>query len=80
VRRVDLDPLRHVNNAAQWAIVEQTLPAGSRRGCAEIEHLSPVAPETRLELASCIGADGSTSSWLLADGAVLTAARWCPAT
>lgn len=79
VRRVDLDPLRHVNNAAQWAIVEQTLPAGSRRGRAEIEHLSPVEPDTPLVLANYIGADGSSSSWLLADGAVLTAARWRPA-
>jgi hypothetical protein len=43
IRRVDIDPLGHVNNAAQWAIVEETLPAeGSRRGLAEVEHVAAV--------------------------------------
>ncbi len=45
VRRVDIDPLGHVNNAAQWAIVEENLPTDrSRRGVAEVEHRAPVDP------------------------------------
>ena len=32
VRAVDLDPYEHVNNASQWAILEEVLPAGSRSG------------------------------------------------
>jgi acyl-ACP thioesterase len=80
VRRVDIDPLHHVNNAAQWAIVEESLPTGaSRRGVGEIEHLAAVDADSRLELVTA--GDASTHpSWLVADGTVLTAARWTPAT
>ncbi|MET0909248.1 MAG: acyl-ACP thioesterase domain-containing protein, partial [Ilumatobacteraceae bacterium] len=44
IRTVDLDVLGHVNNAAQWAILEESLAGGAsdRHGIAEIEHLAPV--------------------------------------
>ncbi len=79
IRRVDIDPLRHVNNAAQWAIVEETLPTDeSRRGVAEIEHLAAVDADTPLDLVTTtFGA--TRTSWLVAGGTVLTAARWAPA-
>ena len=73
IRRVDLDPLRHVNNAVHWSIVEETLPNGPRRGRAEMEYLAPIEPDADLTLA----VDGG-SCWLVADDRVLTAARWVP--
>ena len=82
VRRVDIDPLGHVNNAAQWAIVEEGLPADrSRRGVAEVEHRSPVDPPSGapLDLVTADDAAGVRSSWLVAGDIVLTAARWTPA-
>ena len=82
VRRVDIDPLGHVNNAAQWAIVEEILPAdGSRRGVAEVEHRAPVDPpsEVPLDLVTTDDPNGMRSSWLAMGDQVLTAARWTPA-
>jgi acyl-ACP thioesterase len=82
VRRVDIDPLGHVNNAAQWAIVEESLPAnGSRRGLAELEHRAAVDPPSGapLDLVTAGDSTGDRSSWLAAGDVVLTAARWRPA-
>jgi acyl-ACP thioesterase len=82
LRRVDIDPLGHVNNAAQWAIVEETLPAdGSRRGLAELEHRAAVDPPSGapLDLVTDTAPTGVRSSWLAAGDVVLTAARWTPA-
>ncbi len=82
LRRVDIDPLGHVNNAAQWAIVEENLPADrSRRGIAEVEHRAPVDPPTGspLDLITDVDPNGARSSWLAIGDAVLTAARWTPA-
>jgi acyl-ACP thioesterase len=82
LRRVDIDPLGHVNNAAQWAIVEESMPAdGSRRGLAEVEHRAPVDPPSGapLDLVTDTTRAGVCSSWLAAGNAVLTAARWTPA-
>jgi acyl-ACP thioesterase len=76
IRRVDIDPLHHVNNAAQWAIIEESLPHDeSRRGVAEVEHRVAVDAETTLEL---LTADDHAArcSWLVSAGTVLTAARW----
>ena len=81
LRRVDIDPLGHVNNAAQWAIVEEGLPAhGSRRGIAEVEHRSPVDPPagTPLDLVTADDPAGVRSSWLAVGEVVLTATRWTP--
>lgn len=79
VRRVDLDPLHHVNNAAHWAIVEELLPEGSRRGMSEIEHLVPIEPDATPTLAWSFD-DRILSAWLIGDGGqVLTASRFTPA-
>lgn len=78
VRRVDLDPLHHVNNAAHWAIIEELLPEGSRRGTSEIEHLVPIDPDADPTLAWCFD-DRILSAWLVGDGdRVLTASRFTP--
>ena len=69
-----------MNNAAQWAIVEETLPAeGSRRGLAEVEHVAAVDADGAVDLVTSSDSDGVRSSWITSDGAVLTAARWSPA-
>ena len=81
IRTVDLDVLGHVNNAAQWAILEESLAGGAsdRHGIAEIEHLAPVdvadSPAT-LQLAA---SDATASAWLVAHDALCTIARWRPA-
>ena len=82
LRRVDIDPLGHVNNAAQWAIVEEGLPLdASRRGVAEMEHRAPVDPPTDapLDLVTIDDPAGVRMSWLAMGDVVLTAARWTPA-
>lgn len=79
IRRVDIDPLRHVNNAAHWAAVEEVLPAGSRRGVGEIEYLSPLDPGTDVELVVSTDEAATTSAWLVAGDRVVTAARWTSA-
>jgi acyl-ACP thioesterase len=77
IRAVDLDPLRHVNNAVHWAIVEESLTARSRRGRAEIEYLRPIEADATAGLTTVD--DGPVvSSWLLDETRVLTAARWSP--
>jgi acyl-ACP thioesterase len=84
IRAVDLDPLRHVNNAVHWAIVEESLPPRARRGRAEIEYLRPIEAGVDVTLASASATAAATngdqySSWLLDGDRVLTAARWRPA-
>jgi len=79
VRRADLDPFDHVNNAANWAFVEELINGTTpRRGRAEMEFVGPVTYGTNVE---CVveNADGATSMWLLHEGSVLSAARWSPA-
>ncbi|MGI9644143.1 MAG: acyl-[acyl-carrier-protein] thioesterase [Ilumatobacteraceae bacterium] len=73
VRRVDLDPFHHVNNAVHWAVLEE-LRAGSRVGVAETEFLVPVDLETPMEVAI----DGP-SAWLVAGPKVHSAFRWTAA-
>jgi len=79
IRRVDLDPLRHVNNAAHWAAVEETLPNGSRRGTAAIEYLRPIDAGADVDMV--VAADGAhgRSTWLAHGDAIFTAAQWTPA-
>ena len=75
VRAVDIDPLDHVNNATQWAILEEVLPAGPRTGTAELEHVLAIDAGTPVEL-HVVAEDGRVSVWLVAGGRVHTAARW----
>jgi acyl-ACP thioesterase len=80
VRRSDLDPYAHMNNAAYWAAFEEVLPAGSRRGCAELEHVAPIDAGEAVDLVSVDGPGGVVAAWLTGvDGAVRAAARWTPA-
>jgi hypothetical protein len=71
-RRTDLDPFDHVNNAAQWVVLESLLAGRDRRGTAELEYLVPVGVD-EVDLVS----DGG-SAWLVADGRTLTAMAWTP--
>lgn len=70
-RSTDLDPFGHVNNAAQWVVVETLLSrtATPRRGVGEIEFLAPSGLDHELLV------DG-TEAWLAVDGATTTAFRW----
>jgi acyl-ACP thioesterase len=88
VRRTDLDPYVHVNNAAYWSAFEEVLPAGSRRGRAELEHHEPIEIDHAVELVAVdrpvdrpdAESRVAISSWLVgSDGAVHAAARWSPA-
>ncbi len=68
VRRVDLDPFGHVNNAAHWAVLEEVRDVdGDRRGRAEMEFHGPVDAGTALSLQFDPGAHGSLAAWLIAD-------------
>jgi acyl-ACP thioesterase len=80
LRRVDIDPLGHVNNAVQWAAVEEILLPGPRRGRGEIEYLAPVDPGSRVELVTSASPSGAVMCWLVADADVAMRARWTPAT
>lgn len=66
-RETDLDPFDHVNNAAQWAVVEALIGGRDRPGIAEIEYLAPVdLGEVELVV------DGG-NAWLVAGGRVVSA-------
>ena len=79
IRRADLDPFDHVNNAANWAFVEESVNAMMpRRGRAEMEFIGPVTYGTSVQ-SVVERADGATSMWLLNEGSVLSAARWSSA-
>ncbi len=80
VRRVDLDPFDHVNNAVHWAALEEIvgLPGSDRRGRAETEFSTPIDLDTAVELHIAELADRS-DLWLVADGTVHTTIRWTPA-
>lgn len=80
VRRTDLDPFGHVNNAATWSFLEEAavLDASSRIGRAELEYLLPVEHAERAP-DLVVRADGAaTTAWLVTDGSVRAAARWTP--
>jgi len=67
-RAADLDPARHVNNAAYWAVLEDELAeygAGEPVDI-EIEHRNATGPGPADVLA-----DGKGGRWVLADGAVV---------
>jgi acyl-ACP thioesterase len=80
-RRTDLDPFGHVNNAAQWAPLEEIVQMRGlrRRGVAELEYLAPVDVTGECELlvddAEARGG-GVVSTWLRCDDRVAAATRW----
>ena len=80
VRRTDLDPFGHVNNAATWAFLEEAaaIDRTERIGRAEMEYLQPVEHDADLALVADVDGDGdAVTAWLLGDG-VRAAARWTP--
>ena len=88
IRRTDLDPFGHVNNAATWSFLEEVagLDASDRVGRSELEYLRPVerdgaAPPTMLCTSSF--RDGATAAqltaWMIAADTPVAAARWSPA-
>ena len=80
VRRTDLDPFGHVNNAATWAFLEEAaaLDASERVGRAEMEYLQPVEhDDPSLNLVA--HADGAaTTAWLVSESAARAVGRWTP--
>lgn len=72
-RATDLDPFDHVNNAAQWALLESLDGFDDRRGVAELEYLAPVGLGTMELLVA------GTSAWLLVGDRTASAYRWTPA-
>lgn len=79
IRRTDLDPFDHVNNAAAWAMIEEWIPDADRRvgGVAEIEYVGPAHRDRDLRLL-VERRNSSTSAWLVDRESVVTAARWTP--
>ena len=69
-RSTDLDPFAHVNNAAQWAVVESALAGRPRRGTFEVEYLAPV------DLGALRLVVADDHAWLLDQDRVLSAAAW----
>jgi acyl-ACP thioesterase len=78
IRAVDVDILGHVNNAALWAILEETLVnAESRSGVAEIEYLAPIDAADSPATLHTAGTH-ERLAWLLAHDTLCTVARWRP--
>lgn len=87
VRRTDLDPYGHVNNAATWAVVEEAFDLGDRSGVAELEYPAPIDVGVDVSLLGPVPErDGGdpvgerARAWVVRvdDGTVLAAARWSP--
>ncbi len=94
IRRTDLDPFDHVNNAATWSALEEAaaLDETERLGRAEIEYLAPITRGDHVVLlgdteqgAARGGSDpdpsrvpGRATAWLTVDGVVHAALRWTP--
>ena len=76
LRATDFDVLAHVNNAAYWEAVEESLlDRGERRGPvrAELEHRRAVEPGAVVERLVA-GEEGGLRVWLLADDVVAASA------
>lgn len=77
IRRTDLDPFNHVNNAATWSFLEEIVggDAATREGRAEMEFLAPIGLGAQVELQVAEDSTATCSAWLVVDGAVHSAAR-----
>lgn len=82
VRRTDLDPFEHVNNAANWDFLEEVAALdaeeSSRRGRAEMEYLQPVTHVMSPTVSTLVGPRGGVTAWLHDGDQALSAARWTP--
>ncbi len=80
LRFTDIDLLGHVNNAAQWAPVEQALHlSGWTPGsiCAELEHGPGVESDSEVHL-RWLAFDGGVDTWLTTNGIAGSVARVRP--
>ena len=80
LRRTDLDPYGHVNNAATWSLLEEAakLDLSDRIGVAELEYPQPIDANSPVAV-STTKAEGATSLWASRpDGTMLVAGRWTP--
>ncbi len=71
-RATDRDPFGHVNNAAQWALLEAVLD-GVRTGTGEVEYLAPADSGVGYEFVSA-----DDCRWLVGPDGVVTVLRWRP--
>jgi acyl-ACP thioesterase len=73
-RTTDVDPFDHINNAAQWVVMEDLLSRSgtARRGTGEIEFVAPAGRDVTL-----VVGDGG-DAWLTTDGSLTTSFRWTP--
>lgn len=81
LRFTDVDVLDHVNNAAYWEAVEETLADHRDLRAplrAELEHRRAVERGDQVERWSRRERDGALSVWLVVDGAPAAAARVRP--
>lgn len=69
-RRADLDPFDHVNNAAQWSLVEELMADHGRLATVEVEYLAPVGTQP-LDLVVDAG-----HAWLVDGDRTSTAIAW----
>jgi acyl-ACP thioesterase len=83
LRAVDLDVLRHVNNAAYWAVVEEELAARQRAlrapFVAEMEHRSAMLGGDEVSVAVSDDDDERFVLWVLVNGRPRASARITPA-
>ncbi len=80
VRRSDLDPFGHVNNAATWSLVEEAarLDRSDRIGVTELEYPQPIEADAAISVGAH-RSDSATSVWACRlDGTVLAAGRSTP--
>lgn len=80
VRRTDIDPFDHVNNAANWAFLEEVVGGTNmpRAGVAEMEFAGPVQFADDAQIRSVVDNGGSCSAWLMVEAVVRSSARWVP--
>lgn len=85
IRRVDIDPLNHVNNAAHWAALEEVTAElrCPRRGVAEIEFVVPIDLGSTVDLCVAPASERAArtdpiGAWLVGDAVTHTALRWSP--
>jgi hypothetical protein len=72
-RSTDVDPFGHVNNAAQWSLLEDLLDrtGGERIGLGELEFLGPS------DVSGSVVAAGD-GLWFVDEGRTTTVCRWTP--
>lgn len=81
LRAVDLDVLRHVNNAAYWAVVEEEMVRRDDLAppfVIEMEHRMAMLSSDEVELRVQDRDDGGLSVWVVVDGKVKASARLTP--